>query len=435
MLMARDKRPSDRPSDRSRTTQSSEQKVRAAGKDFRNVKVNPAWAKLPIFDRKGWKKLPFGEFAQSVNERVEPADATEEIYVGLEHLDSQNLHIRRWGKGSDVIGTKLRFRKGDLIFGRRRAYQRKLAVAEFDGICSAHAMVVRAKPDMVLPEFLPFLMMSDKFMNRAVEISVGSLSPTINWKTLKLEEFDLPPIEQQRRIAEILWMVDDVVQLWKSVRKDLLELQSSYAVSSYLLGKSHSNDKNLRRSLSELAEINPCFGTKPDDNMEVSFVEMADLSEDGRMVNIQVRKYKDVRKGFTHFRNGDILFAKITPCMENGKGALVEGLLNGLGFGSTEFYVLRPKCQEDAEFIYHLTMTKHFRTIARRFMRGSAGQQRVPSDFLRNFMLAIPEVKRRHEIGVTLTNMSRQIRKMESICLNLAAINIALLNSLFKGSL
>ena len=157
--------------------------------------------------------MPFGAFAESVNERVEPADAAEEIYVGLEHLDPENLHIRRWGKGSDVIGTKLRFRKGDIIFGRRRAYQRKLAVAEFDGICSAHAMVVRAKPEEVLPEFLPFLMMSDRFMNRAVEISVGSLSPTINWKTLKNEEFDLPPLDQQRRIAEVLWAVDEVVQV------------------------------------------------------------------------------------------------------------------------------------------------------------------------------------------------------------------------------
>ena len=141
---------------------------------------------------------------------LEPKDAQEEIYVGLEHLDPQCLHIRRWGKGSDVIGGKLRFRKGDIIFGKRRAYQRKLAVAEFDGICSAHALVVRARPDKVLPEFLPFLMMSDRFMNRAVEISVGSLSPTINWTTLKLETFDLPPLDQQRRIAEILWAVDEV---------------------------------------------------------------------------------------------------------------------------------------------------------------------------------------------------------------------------------
>jgi len=178
---------------------------------------NPNWASLPLFDRKGWKRMPFGAFAQSIGERVEPKDAQEEIYVGLEHIDPQCLHIRRWGKGSDVTGTKLRFRKGDIIFGRRRAYQRKLAVAEMDGICSAHAMVVRAKTDKVLPEFLPFLMMSDRFMNRAVEISVGSLSPTINWTTLKLEEFDLPPLDQQRRITEILWAVDESVEAFNKL--------------------------------------------------------------------------------------------------------------------------------------------------------------------------------------------------------------------------
>src|SRR5712691_5091104 len=193
-------------------TDALKETLAAGGKPAQEL---PAWIK-----RDDWKRIPLGEFAQSVNERVEPSQAGDEIYVGLEHLDPQDLHIRRWGKGSDVIGTKLRFRQGDLIFGRRRAYQRKLAVAEFDGICSAHAMVVRAKPDVVLPEFLPFLMMSARFMNRAVEISVGSLSPTINWTTLKLEEFALPPLDQQRRIEEILWAVDDV---WQSA----VELQSA----------------------------------------------------------------------------------------------------------------------------------------------------------------------------------------------------------------
>lgn len=168
---------------------------------------------LPLWLKRGvWKRMAFGAFADSINERVEPVDAAEEAYVGLDDLAPGCLHIRRWGKGSDVIGTKLRFRKGDIIFGRRRAYQRKLAVAEMDGICSAHAMVVRAKPEMILPQFLTFLMKSEAFMNRAVEISVGSLSPTINWTTLKLEEFDVPPLDQQQSIAEILWAVDKVLE-------------------------------------------------------------------------------------------------------------------------------------------------------------------------------------------------------------------------------
>jgi type I restriction enzyme M protein len=178
-------------------------------------KTLPKW-----LTRSAWKTVPFGAFADSIGERVEPADAAEEIYVGLDDLDAGCLHLTRWGKGSDVIGTKLRFRNGDIIFGRRRAYQRKLVVADKHGICSAHAMVVRAKPDLVLPEFLPFLMMSNRFMNRAVEISVGSLSPTINWTTLKLEEFDLPPLDQQRRIADILWAVEQVERKWADASAD-----------------------------------------------------------------------------------------------------------------------------------------------------------------------------------------------------------------------
>ena len=152
----------------------------------------------------GWKTYRFDQIAFNVTERVEPGDTDLQYYVGLEHLDSDSLKIRRWGSPSDVEATKLVFRKGDIIFGRRRVYQRKLAVAEFDGICSAHAMVLRPNTKVVLPEFLPFFMQSDLFMNRALEISVGSLSPTINWRTLAKQEFALPPLAEQRRIVGVL---------------------------------------------------------------------------------------------------------------------------------------------------------------------------------------------------------------------------------------
>lgn len=165
-----------------------------------------------------------------VNDRVDdPAEADVEYYVGLEHLDSESLTIRRWGSPSDVEATKLRFRAGDIIFGRRRVYQRKLAVAQFDGICSAHAMVLRAKPQVALPEFLPFFMQRDLFMERAKEISVGSLSPTINWKTLAKQEFALPPLEEQRRLAHLAQTADDAVE----ILLDLLEAEQSAEVSLF----------------------------------------------------------------------------------------------------------------------------------------------------------------------------------------------------------
>jgi hypothetical protein len=97
------------------------------------------------------QRVKFGQLADCLNDRVDsPSQAGVDRYVGLEHLDPESLAIRRWGTPDDVQSTKLRFRPGDIIFGKRRAYQRKLAVADFEGICSAHAMVLRARPGVVL---------------------------------------------------------------------------------------------------------------------------------------------------------------------------------------------------------------------------------------------------------------------------------------------
>jgi len=156
----------------------------------------------------------FDQIATQINDRVDnPAEAGVDRYVGLEHLDPGSLLIRRWGEPTDVESTKLRFQPGDIIFGKRRVYQRKVAVADFEGICSAHAMVLRAKTGAMLPELLPFFMQSDQFMERALSISVGSLSPTINWKALAAEEFLLPSIQEQARLVEAISAADKLAEV------------------------------------------------------------------------------------------------------------------------------------------------------------------------------------------------------------------------------
>ena len=163
-------------------------------------------------DKSNWQTHRFDEIAYSISEKIDPTNTDLEIYVGLEHLDPESLHIKRFGEQGDVMGLKLRCYPGDIIFGKRRAYQRKAAIVEFDGFCSAHALVLRANSEIIEPELFPFFLQSDLFMHRAVDISVGSLSPTINWKTLKQQEFLLPPKDQQAQIAELLWAMDDVVE-------------------------------------------------------------------------------------------------------------------------------------------------------------------------------------------------------------------------------
>ena len=183
-----------------------------------------------------WRQHRFDEMAIIVNERIDdPREADVEFYVGLEHLDSDSLTIRRWGSPSDVEATKLRFRAGDIIFGRRRVYQRKLAVATFNGICSAHAMVLRARPEVSLPQFLPFFMQSDLFMNRAKEISVGSLSPTINWKTLAKEQFALPPLKEQQRMVQALLAAEKLLEALRTVQASN-RLLTSAVIDRLLLG-------------------------------------------------------------------------------------------------------------------------------------------------------------------------------------------------------
>jgi len=189
--------------------------------DASKLKVKmPAW-----LDHSKRQRLRFDQIAANIREPGQPTPEDSSTYIGLEHMDSGSLHVRRWGSQADLKGQKLIMRKGDILFAKRNAYLRRVAIAPHDGFFSAHGMILRAKPDVVLPEFLPFLMMSDKFMNRAVEISVGSLSPTINWTTLKLQEFALPPLDQQRRIAEILYEVDELMEKYRALATDARTLR------------------------------------------------------------------------------------------------------------------------------------------------------------------------------------------------------------------
>lgn len=172
-----------------------------------------------------FEMVRFDKVAINISERVEPKKTDLTTYVGLEHLDADNLKIERTGIPDDVIGTKLKIYKGDIIFGKRRAYLRKVAVSHFDGIASAHSMILRANEKHIEKEFLPFFMQSDVFMTRAVQISEGSLSPTIKWKTLAAQEFSLPKKEKQRELTVLFKQFDLTREQLKQQKTTLKNLK------------------------------------------------------------------------------------------------------------------------------------------------------------------------------------------------------------------
>jgi restriction endonuclease S subunit len=172
-----------------------------------------------------FETVRFDKVAINISERVEPQKTELITYVGLEHLEPDNLRIERTGVPDDVIGTKLKIYKGDIIFGKRRAYQRKIAVSHFDGIASAHSMILRANEEHIEKDFLPYFMQSDAFMSRAVQISEGSLSPTIKNKTLAQQEFILPKKEKQKELIAVFKQFDNTIDLLKQQKVTLKHLK------------------------------------------------------------------------------------------------------------------------------------------------------------------------------------------------------------------
>ena len=159
----------------------------------------------------------FDEIAFNSTEKKKPVDEDKYTYLGLEHLDSDSIYVTRYGADVAPKGDKLIMKKGDVLFGKRRAYQKKVAIAPFDGIFSAHGMVLRPKEDVIDKDFFPMFIKSDYFLDAAIKISVGSLSPTINWRDLKELKFELPSLEEQRKLAEILWAIYDMKDKYKKL--------------------------------------------------------------------------------------------------------------------------------------------------------------------------------------------------------------------------
>lgn len=260
----------------------------------------------------GWQMVKFGDIAKHISKRVEPSETDLEIYVGLEHLDPDSLKIKRHGVPSDVAGQKLLVKKGQIIFGKRRAYQRKVAVADWDCICSAHAMVLEANPKHVIPEFLPFFMQSDVFMNRAVAISEGSLSPTIKWKVLESQTFKLPPIDRQNELLKICKKIDSAILKNEATTRSFTKFNS-------VLSKTTFEEVNEFRPLKELCNVTsskrimrseyvksgvPFFRSK-------EIIELAQGKKIDDILYISESRFRELDNKFGSPKAGDILVSSV----------------------------------------------------------------------------------------------------------------------------
>lgn len=265
------------------------------------------------------------------------------------------------------------------------------------------------------------------------KIISGTAQPQITITGLKKVKVKLYSINKQKEIVNELNKINKLIELKERQLEELQKLIKSQFVEMF--GDIHLNDKKWKKfvKMNEICEINPKKNEISNlENVMVSFVTMQSVTEDGEIYTKNKRNIDDVKLGFTYFRENDVLFAKITPCMENGKGAVAVNLENKIGFGSTEFHVIRPGKYVNPLWIYTLTVTKEFRKQAEMSMTGSAGQKRVSSKYLENYRMGVPPITLQNQFSEIVKQIDKQ--KFESM-IQLDKENRIVLKNIIKDTL
>lgn len=279
-----------------------------------------------------------------------------------------------------------------------------------------------------LPDFVVYVLRYFSPVKLINDISY----PSLKQSKIETYEIPLPSLSDQIQIANILSKAETLIEQ----RKQSIALLDEFLKSSFL--KMFGELKGEKVSLSTACIVNPKKSeiNSIDKNTEVSFVPMAFVSEKGEVDLSQTRKLEEVWNGFTYFHEDDVVFAKITPCMENGKGAIMRNLKSKIGFGTTEFHVLRPiKGISNAEWIYHLTMQHSFRKKAEQNMTGSAGQKRVPTDYFDKTKIVIPPIALQTQFASIVTKTETLKEEYKNSLVELENLYGSLSQKAFKGEL
>ena len=260
-------------------------------------------------------------------------------------------------------------------------------------------------------EYLYYYFRSQVFKGKVNSATTGCAQQNLSIKWLENHEIPYYDRDKCKNIVENLKHFDCVISNKKEQLKSLNELVKSRFIEMF----GNLGDDIFGKGMTTIGEctyINPKKPTNINDELIVSFVPMPAVTENGEIDGSNTKPYKNVKKGYTYFENGDVLFAKITPCMENGKGCVVKGMSNNIGMGSTEFHVIRPKANlTNAYWLYTLTMLSGFRILAKANMTGAGGQRRVPISFIENFSVAVPPI----ELQNSFAEFVKQVDKSKFI--------------------
>ena len=309
-------------------------------------------------------------------------------------------------------------RENDVIIpasGETKEDIAKASCVTLDGVALGSDLnVIRTKHN---GRFLSYLLNGPK-RREIAKVAQGDTVVHLHPSQLTQLPIAFPKKEEQQKIADCLTSLDELIAA-QGRKVEALKAHKKGLMQQLFPGEGRTLPR-LRfpefrkapewemRTLEDVAEVNPSRVTVANDT-PVTFLPMSAVSETGRVETSVERPFIEVKRGYTFFRENDIIIAKITPCFENGKAALLRGLQNGIGLGSTEFHVIRAGISCSPDFLFSCLYTDEFRRSGAASMTGSAGQQRVPASFLEGYKFSVPEPTEQHRIAACLSSLDARI--------------------------
>ena len=366
----------------------------------------------------GWREVKLGKIAHLAKNPWRVGD--EKLpYVGLEHIGENSLRLNSVGSSDSVSSNKFRFAVGDTLFGKLRPYFRKVIKPNFEGVCSTDIWVVRPKEN-VNKNYLFYFFSNQDLVDISSSSSMGTRMPRADWDFLSETTWKLPPLPEQKAIAEILSSLDDKIELLHRQNKTLEDTAQALFRKWFVEG---ADERCEERKLGDLVDFNPPYALNK--GISAPYLEMKNVSP--TTFNPEDWYNREFTSGMK-FQNSDTLLARITPCLENGKTCHVMFLKeNQIGWGSTEYVVMRMKKPFHAFISYLIAKSPDFRAYAIAKMSGSSGRQRVQANVLADYPILMPDGKSITQLNDHLTptldklsinaNQIRTLKKLRDVTL------------------
>lgn len=387
---------------------------------------------MKYLDKDKWNQLKFSNIADCIERHDKnPLSSNLSKFIGLEHIESSNLKIKETGNIEDGTTFSKTFQKGDVLFGKRRAYLRKVAVADFDGICSGDILVFRPKKEKILPDLLPLYVMSDAFINYAISTSAGSLSPRTKWRDLAQYQILLPPIDKQEQIADLFHTIDNTVNqlenqkiILKKLCKQLINglLAPKPAFGLLLEGKKLKSVRYCDVAKKILRKVDPLeYG-----------IERIVAGENLETDDFKIRSWGTVGKDFLGpafhvlFIPGDILYGSRRTYLRKVALAEFEGVC-----ANTTFVIRANEEVLSQGLLKHIMLSERFTNYSIGVSKGSTNPYINWKD-LDNFSFSLPDLITQQKIVEVLDGILAIIEECRDQEIRLQNLKSKLLNDVLS---